>query len=235
MKRHDEDVVSAERRVQAAHAPNSESSGSFIHRVRRVLFEPEPTSARAEPPTVTANSELEESIASTLRDALSRDTGPALAEFNLQIDAVRSIVSDPATQIKIALSVLSKKSISRRDLEQDLAAVTALLAQQLSAFSDKLAARRREHALDVEQAESKCRDARAAAEAEISALEAALSSQRKALARASAERESRLAELSAAEVDLEQKERAFRSAQASVLAEYERLARDLEKSFGEKI
>lgn len=111
----------------------------------------------------------------------------------------------------------------------------ALLAQQSSAFSDKLAARRREHALDVEQAESTCRDARAAAEAEISALEAALASQRKALALASTERDKRLAELSAAQADFEQKERAFCSAQASVLAEYERLARDLEKSFGEKV
>ncbi len=237
MKRHDDDVVSAVARVEDARLPSSEHSTGLMQRVKRALFEAELKSdraARVEPAT-RAPSELEAAIASTLREAVSRGTGPALAEFNLQIEAVRGIVPDPETQIKIALSVLAKKSISRRELEQDLAAVSTLLAQQLNSFTEKLAARRREHALSVEQVESHCRDVRAQAEAEISALEAALVAQREALARASAERESRLGELSAAERAFEEKELAFRGAQGRLLAEYERLTRDLEKSFGEKV
>ncbi|HET9932674.1 MAG TPA: hypothetical protein VFQ35_18350 [Polyangiaceae bacterium] len=242
MNRHDDDVVSACGRVEDARVQAPVDSSGFMSRVRRVLFEQE-TSANSKEqprpaPDTTATSrepDLVSGITATLRDLVTRDVGPALAEFNLQIEAVREVVPERSTQMKIALSVLSKKGIALRELERDLALVGELLAQQLESFSEKVAARRREHVANVEQVELESREARARAENEVVALEAALKTQRDCLVAINAQREKRLGEISIAEREIEQKERAFRSAQAGLLGEYERLGRDLAPLLAEKV
>ena len=109
-----------------------------------------------------------------------------------------------------------------------------MLGQQVNAFAEKVETRRRENAAEVERVEAACRDARAHAEHEIAALEAALEKQRASLAQAGSEREKCLAELIASRSELDQKERAFRDAHARLLAEYEALGRDLSQLSAEK-
>lgn len=178
--------------------------------------------------------ELVANMVSTLRELATRDAGPALSEFNLQLDAVRELVPDPATRLRIALSVLAKKGISREALEQDLERTSALFSQQLSSFSAKVEVRQREHQGELDGVQAAYDEARQKCEIEIAAHEAALVAQRDALTKAGAERERRLAELESSQAGLAHKERAFRAAHARIQAEYQNLSRELRGLLGEK-
>jgi hypothetical protein len=235
MVRHDDEVVPGDVRAESRSQADVASTRLFS-RVRDALFE----SVRATPSTVGATPAAPEDAAlvasarATLSELVSHDIGAALAEFNLQLGALLELVPDPATRYRIALAVLAKKRISEQALRQDLQSVTTQLDERLRSFSDKVEARRREQAALAARIEEEFAAEKTRSEHEIARLEAALTAERAAREKALAERDRRVGELSSTDQELTRRERAFRSAQASLLAEQQDLERELRKLFQEK-
>jgi hypothetical protein len=237
MKSHDDEVVSGGVRAESRQPAAVPTSG-LLSRVRDALFEPNraATNAVVTPERIDAREDsLAASMQGTLRELVTRELGPALSEFVLQLEAIRELVPDASMRLRIALSVLSKKQIAARSVQEDLSRVASFLGQQLASFADKVEARRAEHANEQARIDADCSDACSQAEREIAALEAALVAQREALAKATEGRQQRLALLATSRGELDDKERAFRSAQQRLLAEYEGLARELAASSTEKL
>jgi hypothetical protein len=224
-------------------APVGARPAHFLGRVRDVLFEqaqprngkPAESPAFASAPTRAQEPDLHAELEATLRDLIARDAGPALSEFDLQLEAVRDIVPERATRIRIALSVLSRKGVSGEQLQSDLARVALALTAQQRTFSEKVQNRRRELSALATQIDLECNELRSRAESEIDSLRAALAAQTEALARALSQRDERLRQAKADQEDLERKERAFGEAERRLGAEYEALSHDLARIFSEKV
>src|SRR6187401_2627094 len=98
MKSHDDEVVPADVRAESRE-PAAILPSRLLNRVREALFEPtRATTSQAIAPQRVDNAEheLSASTQSMLRELVSRELGPALSEFNLQLDAIRELVPDKA-------------------------------------------------------------------------------------------------------------------------------------------
>jgi DNA repair exonuclease SbcCD ATPase subunit len=222
--------------------PEGASRGStgLFKRIRGALFEhndaPGERSLKesSAAPSEKTESEFESVALRGLRENLIRETGPALAEFTLQLAAAEPIVPDAATRLCIALAVLDKKDISVAQLRSDLEAAGVCLERQERSFLDKADARRREQASAVAELESACAALRAETEREIEELRRAIAEKSEALAHALADCDRRLSAARAEEQDLERKERAFRAARERLAQEYRTLAAEIQLVTKEK-
>jgi hypothetical protein len=182
----------------------------------------------------TSESEFESVALGGLREILIRETGPALAEFTLQLTAAEPIVPDAATRLRIALSVLDKKGIGLAQLRSDFESVGLCLERQERSFREKADARRREQASAVAELESACAVLRADTEREVEELRRAIAEKSETLAHALADCDRRLSAARADERDLEHKEQAFRAARERLAQEYRSLAAEIQLVAKEK-
>lgn len=213
----------------------SGSSVGFLRRIRGALFEADapkptavPTSGPAALPRREPHDSLEAAAFEGLSEIVSRETGPALAEFTLQLAAVEHIVPDPATRFRIALSVLEKKGIERARLRAEFEALELCLERQERSFFEKLDARRREQVAATAELESTCAALRENTEREIEALRAAIAAKSEALRCALVDHERKLADARSLAQELTEKEHAFRAARKRMDTQYRTLAAEIQ-------
>ncbi|MGC4088979.1 MAG: hypothetical protein QM756_13980 [Polyangiaceae bacterium] len=220
--------------------------GRFFNRVRDALFEsnqPQPQTQTPSfdvvegPPLPVAPSgdtQLDTAMLTSLRELLAKELGPTLSEFNLQLDAVREIVPDSTTRLRIAMSVLEKRGMPLGSVQAELQRVLMNLNEQQRAFSEKVELRRREQAEQSSGQELEHNELCVRIEREIESLQAAIGAQRQAFERAQSERAERQQAALQTQAELEQKERAFQSAAQHLASEYKVLADRIASIAGEK-